>query len=52
MTLEDFIIIVCLVVATLTYGGYRYFSENVKLRFAYRGFYYRCKEQLEFKGDR
>ena len=32
MTLDDFIIIACLVGLVITYGGYRYFSENVYLR--------------------
>ena len=33
MSLDNFIIIACLVGAVITYGGYRYFSENVYLRF-------------------
>lgn len=32
MTLDTFIAIVCIVGAVITYAGYRYFSENVWLK--------------------
>ena len=33
MTLDTFITIACFVVAAICYAGYRYFSENVYLKY-------------------